>query len=237
MGRLIHAEFYKLFHDKIYWTFCAVLVLFNMILFSGSSILSLTGQRALEECMKKEIATVLIVCIYGGVFIGDDLANRTLYHGLTAGKSHSSVLLAKAIVYAVAADGLLFLFPLFLAVTCTIRNGWGNLVPTVTAWNPAGAAAAFLILGFAVSALSLLAAVCFRDVGRTIGIPILLFFLMILLLNSPNAPAFSRILPLGILVLLAEGSVTPTYGVLLGVLWLVPLEAISTLVFCRAELR
>lgn len=237
MGRLIHTEFYKLFHDKIYWTVCAVLVLFNMILFSGSSILSLTGQKAFIECMKKEIATVLIVCIYGGLFIGDDFANRTLYHGLTAGKSRSSVLLAKAVAYAAAADGLLFLFPLSLTVVCMIRNGWGDTLSTVTAWNPAGAAAAFVILGFAVSALSLLAAVCFRDVGRTIGIPILLYFIMILLLNSSNGPVFSHILPLGILVLLAEGSVTPAYGILLGIVWLVPLEAVSTLVFCRAELR
>ena len=237
MGRLIHTEFYKLFHDKIYWITFAVLLLFNMIIFSGSSILSLTGQRAFSESMKKEVATVLIVCIYGGLFIGDDFANRTLYHGLMTGKSRSSVLLAKAIVYAAAADGLLFLFPLLLALTCTIRNGWGNMVPAAAAWNPASAALAFLILGFAVSALSLPAAVCFRDVGRTIGIPILLYFIMILLLNSSNAPLFSHILPLGVLVLLADGSVSPGYGMLLGLGWLIPLEAIFTLVFRRAELR
>ncbi len=237
MGRLLHTEFYKLFHDKIYWITFAALVLFQMILFSGSPVLNLTGQMALTESMNKIIATILIVCIYGGLFLGDDFASRTLYHGLTAGKSRNSVLFAKAIVYAIAADGLLFLFPILLVLICTIRNGWSNIVSAEIPLNLVFTAAAYLILGFAVSALSLLAAACFRDVGRTIGIPILLYFVMILLLNSSNAPTFSHILPIGTLVLLADGSVSPVYGMSLGIAWLVPLEAISVLVFRRAELR
>ena len=236
MGRLLHAEFYKLFHDRIYWIASAAILLFNMILLSGSSILSLTGREALAESMKKEIATVLIVCIYEGLFLGDDFANRTLYHGLSAGKSRSCVLFAKSAVSLIAADGLLFLFPLLLVLTCTIRNGWGAST-SAQAQNPIFIIAAFLVLGFAVGAVSLLASVCFRDVGRTIGIPILLYFFMILLLNSSASPTFSRILPVGILVLLANGSLSPAYGILLGFLWVAVLEVLSILIFRRAELR
>lgn len=236
MGRLLHAEFYKLLHDRIYWIASAAILLFNTILLSGSSVLSLTGKEALPESMKKEIATVLIVCIYEGLFLGDDFANRTLYHGLSAGKSRSCVLFAKSAVSLIAADGLLFFFPLLLVLTCTVRNGWG--APTsAQSQNPIFIIAAFLILGFAVGAVSLLASVCFRDVGRTIGIPILLYFLMILLLNGPAAPAFARILPVGLLVLLSNGSVSPAYGILLGLLWAAALEAVSILIFRRAELR
>ena len=237
MGGLLRTERYKLLRDKIYWITFAVIVLFNVIMLSGSSVLNLTGYGAMMESMKKEIATVLITCIYGGIFIGGDFADRTLYHGLMAGKSRSSVLAAKSIVFAIAADGLLFLFPLLLVLTCTIKNGWGMTVSGEMDLHLIGVIAALLILGFAISTLSLLAAVCLRDVGRTIGIPIVLCFMMILLLNSAYASAFSRIFPIGTLILVADGTVSPAYGVLLGAVWTALLTAISTLVFRRAELR
>lgn len=236
MGRLLHAEFYKLGHDKIYWITFAAILLFNMILLSGSSVLNFTGQEVLAESIKKEIVTILIVCIYEGLFIGDDFAGRTLYHSLSAGKSRSSVLFAKSAVSLIAADGLLFFFPLLLILTCTVKNGWGSSA-LVQPQSLIFLAAAFLILGFAVGGISLLAAVCFRDVGRTIGIPILLYFFMIMLLNGPASLLFSRILPVGILVLLASGSVSPAYGILIGTLWIAVLGTVSILIFRRAELR
>lgn len=236
MGKLLHAEFYKLVHDRIYWITLAAILLFNMILLSGSSVLSFTGQEALAESMKKEIATVLIVCIYEGLFIGDDFVSRTLYHGLSAGKSRSSILSAKSAVSLIAADGLLFLFPLLMILTCTVKNGWGTSA-SVQPQRMIFMTIAFLILGFSIGGISLLAAVCFRDIGRTIGIPILLYFFMILLLNGPASPAFSHILPAGILVLLANGSLSPAYGILLGFLWVAVLEVLSILIFRRAELQ
>lgn len=236
MGRLLHAEFYKLVHDRIYWITLAAILFFNLILLSGRSVLNFTGQEALAESMKKEIATVLIVCIYEGLFIGDDFASRTLYHGLSAGKSRNSVLFAKSAVSLIAADGLLFLFPLLLILTCTVKNGWGASA-SVQPQRMIFLTIAFLILGFAIGGISLLAAVCFRDIGRTIGLPILLYFFMILLLNGPASPAFSRILPAGILVLLVNGSLSPAYGILLGLLWVAALQGLSILIFHRAELR
>ncbi len=237
MGRLLHTERYKLFHDKIYWITLAVVVLFNILVLSGSTVLNLSGYKALTEIMKKEILTVLIACTYGGLFIGGDFVERTLYHGLMAGKSRSSVLFAKSIVFAIATDGLLFVFPLLLVLTCTIKNGWGMTGSAGMVLHLIGVIAALLILGFAISAVSLLVAVCFRDVGRTIGISISLCFVMILLLNSAYAPAFSRIFPVATLILVADGTVSPAYGVLLGILWCTLLTAVSTLVFRRAELR
>lgn len=237
MGGLLRTERYKLLHDKIYWITFAVILLFNVIILSGSSTLNFTGHRALTESMKKEIATVLITYIYGGIFIGSDFVDRTLYHSLMAGKSRNAVLVAKSIVFAIAADGLLFLFPLLLILTCTVKNGWGMTVSGGMVLHLIGVIAALLILGFATSELSLLAAVCFRDVGRTIGIPIVLCFMMILLLNSTYASAFSRILPIGTLILVADGTVSPACGVSLGAIWIALLTTISTLVFHRAELR
>ena len=130
MGRLLRTEWYKLFHDKIFMITLAACVLFNGVIFSGSPILNCSGAEALRQCMKKEIMTAMIVCIYGGIFLGSDFADRTMYHGLTAGQSRSAVLQAKIIVFSAAADLLLFLFPLLLTVICTTRNGWGAAAGT-----------------------------------------------------------------------------------------------------------
>lgn len=237
MGRLLHTEWYKLIHDKIFWTTCAVIVLFNLLIFSGSSLLALPGHSTLIESMKKEIATAIIACIYGGIFLGGDFTERTLYHSLMIGKGRGSVLIAKSIVYAFATDVLLLIFPLLWVWICSIRNGLGIPASSMTFSHTVGVIAALLLLGFAISAISLLAAVCFRDIGRTVGIPIALYFIMILFLNSPCSAVFSRILPIGTMILVADGTVSPAYGALLGILWFALLSAVSALIFRRAELR
>ncbi|MFD1176714.1 hypothetical protein ACFQ3W_10435 [Paenibacillus puldeungensis] len=237
MGNLLHAERYKLFHDKIFWITLVVIVAFNMIVVSGSTIFSMSGHNALSEIMKKEILTILISCIYGGLFIGDDFAERTLYHALMAGKSRVSVLLAKAGSFLIAIDIILFIFPLLLVMICTVRNGWGIALSAGVILHFAGLIVALLILGFSIGALSLLAAVCFRDVGRTIGIPIILNFITILLLNGPYATALAHILPAGTLILMVNGTMSPAKGIIVGLIWSTFLFIASALIFKRAELR
>lgn len=237
MGRLLRAEWYKLFHDKIFLATLAVCVLFNALIFSGSPILNFSGAEALQQCMKKEIMTAIIVCIYGGIFLGSDFADRTMYHGLMTGKSRNAVLGAKIIVFSAAADLMLFLFPLLLTVICTVRNGWGTASCAGLILHMISIVLALLLLGFSVSAISLPVAVCFRDVGRTIGIPIALYFIVILLLNSAYSPQLSRIFPISTLLLVTDGSVSPAYGMGLGLAWFALLAAASTLIFRRAELR
>ena len=237
MGKLLRAEWFKLFHDQSFWVTLAAAVLFNVLIFSGSPILNSSGAQALKLSMVKEVATAMIVCIYGGIFIGGDFFDRTLYHGLTAGKSRTAVLWAKIIVFSAAADMLLFLFPLLLVVICTSKNGWGTAVSAGLILHMISVVLAMLILGFAVGAVSLPAAVCFRDVGRTIGIPIILYFGMILLLNSTYSSVFFRILPIGALILVSDGTISPAYGMGLGAAWFALMAAVSTLVFRRAELR
>lgn len=237
MRNLLRAEWYKLFHDKIFAIMLAACVLFNTLIFSGSPILNCSGGEALRQCMKKEIMTAMIVCIFGGTFWGIDFADRTMYHGLTAGQSRNAVFCAKIIVFSVAADLMLFIFPSFLAVICTIRNGWGTSVCSGLALNLLSIVLALLLLGFAISAISLPAAVCFRDVGRTIGIPIVLYFIVIILLNSAYTPVLSRLFPISAIFLVTDGTVSAAYGMGLGIVWFVLLAVVSTLLFRRVELR
>lgn len=237
MGKLAHAERYKLFHDKIFWITIAVVILLNMIVVSGGAIFSMPGEKALSEIMKKEILSILISCIYGGLFIGGDFADRTLYHALMSGKSRVAVLLAKAGVFLTAVNVILFIFPFLLVIVCTVKNGWGTAFSTGLILHLVGLIVALLILGSSIGAFSLLAAICFRDVGRTIGIPIALYFVMILLLNGPFAAAFAHIFPAGALILMVNCTVSQADGILVGITWLAALLISSSLIFQRIELR
>ena len=237
MGKLLHTEWYKFVHDKNFGALSIAVVLFNMIMLSGTSVWDLSGQSALTECMKKEIATVLLACIYGGISLGGDFADRTLYHGLMTGRSRSSVLIAKTIVFTAAANFLLFCFPFLLILFCSLKNGWGTAISAEHLLHGFGVVWSLLLLGCAINALPLLSAVCFRDIGRTIGIPVVLYFVMVLLLNSPHTAIWSKILPAGLLILTADGTISPAYGILAGALWFAWLTAISIFTFRRAELR
>ena len=236
MRKLLYAERYKLFHDHIFWITIVVVIAFNLIVISGSTILSMPGYKALSEIMKKEILTILISCIYAGLFIGGDFADRTLYHSLMSGESRGAVLLAKAGIFLSAINVILFIFPLLLVIICTANNGWGIALSTNLILHLIGLIFAMLILGSSIGVLSLLAAVCFRDVGRTIGIPIILYFVMILLLNGPFATVLAHIFPAGTLILMVSGTISPAYGILVGIIWLTFLFIISSLIFQRAEL-
>jgi len=237
MKRLLYAERYKLYHDRIFWITLTVTVLFNSLMFSGSTWLNLSGQKVLIEVMRKEIPTVLIACIYGGLFIGGDFADCTLYYALMAGKSRASVLFAKFIIFVSAIDIILFVFPLLFIIVSTLKNGWGTTLSGDAVYHLTGMIAALLILGFSIGTFSLFVAVCFRDVGRTIGVPVFLYFIMIILLNSTYSAVFSRIFPVGAMVLVVNGTFSPAYGILLGIVWMVILFIISVLIFRRAELR
>lgn len=236
MKKLLHAESYKLFNDKVFWITLAVVILFNFIVISGSDILRMPGYKVLSEIMKKEILTILISCIYGGLFIGGDFADRTLYHALIVGESRSAVLFAKAGIFVTAINVILYIFPLMLVIICTLRNGFGAALSISFTIHIILMIAALFTIGSAIGLFSLLAGVCFRDVGRTIGIPIILYFVMILLLNSPSAVALAHVFPAGVLILMVSDMLSPVYALVVGVIWSAILLICSVQIFRRAEL-
>lgn len=50
----------------------------------------------------------------------------------------------------------------------------------------------------------------FRDIGKTLAVPMVLFFLMIFLMNGDQALSISRMLPMGQLRLIALQQFTPS---------------------------
>lgn len=234
MKNLLRTEWYKLFTDKLFYMMLAVVLLVNMLVYSGNSCFQLSGYKTLNQVMQKEILTAFMTCIYGGLFIGNDFAQGTFYRGILSGKGRAEAVLAKSAVFAAAANVLLYLFPLAATIVCTVKNGWGTAISPLCCLQ---FCLSMLLLGCAVSALSVLAGCVFRDVGRAMGLPIVLYLLMILLLNSPYALLFARILPIGTMILVTKGTVAPFYGILPGSFWTIVLLAGSVLSIRRAELR
>ena len=63
---------------------------------------------------------------------------------------------------------------------------------------------------FAMCLLPFFFALLFRDIGKTLAVPMVLFFLMIFLMNGDQALFISRILPTGQLRLIALQQFTPS---------------------------
>ena len=63
---------------------------------------------------------------------------------------------------------------------------------------------------FAMCLLPFFFALLFRDIGKTLAVPMVLFFLMIFLMNGDQALFISRILPMGQLRLIALQQFTPS---------------------------
>ena len=63
---------------------------------------------------------------------------------------------------------------------------------------------------FAMCLLPFFFALLFRDIGKTLAVPMILFFLMIFLMNGDQALFISRILPMGQLRLIALQQFTPS---------------------------
>ena len=93
--------------------------------------------------------------------------------------------------------------------------------------------------GFAMCLLPFFFAFLFRDIGKTLAVPMVLFFLMIFLMNGDQALSISRMLPMGQLRLIALQQFTPSMAqfVLTDFLWIFILYFGAYWGFRRSDLK
>lgn len=98
---------------------------------------------------------------------------------------------------------------------------------------------AVLVSLFAMCLLPFFFAFLFRDIGKTLAVPMVLFFLMIFLMNGDQALFISRILPMGQLRLIALQQFTPSMVqfVITDFLWIFILYFGAYLGFRRSDLK
>ena len=199
MSNLLKAEFYKLFHSWYFWG----IGLFNLLL---SSVLLLDSVGETSNLFFASIYNMPILyfltIIFSALFVGNDFGRRTLQSYINAGHRRGKILFAKLVVHLIACMVILS-FPLLL------HSIIGTFV-TKGALASIGIVVMVIASQFAMCLLPFFFAFIFRDIGKSMAVPMVLFFLMVFLMNGDQALFISRILPMGQLRLIALQQFTPS---------------------------
>lgn len=168
------------------------------------------------------------------LFIGSDFSGRTLNTYITAGHKRSSIFRVKLIVSQIGCI-IILVFPLFVH---GIINQF--YIGEKLFWNDSTYTMVLLTL-FAIitlCALPMFFAFIFRDMGKTLTVSMVLFFVMIFLLNSESAQIISRIIPMGQLRLISLQKVYSTnFCLFVDFLWNFILYFIAGSAFLHTDLK
>lgn len=232
MSNLLRAEFYKLSHSWYFWG----IVLFNIFL---SSILLLDSNEETSNLFFASLYNTpllyFLTIVFAALFVGNDLEQRTMYLYISAGHKRSYVILAKTVVYEIACVAILF-FPLFVHgfVAVLFRQ---KLFETMSI-------AFITTIGIIVSALAmcmlpLFFSFIFRDIGKTLAVPMIIFFLMIFWMNGDQKQIITGILPMGQirLISLQQLSLANTCLIIIDFLWIFILYFGAYIGFVRSDLK
>lgn len=168
MSNLLKAEFYKLFHSWYFWG----IGLFNLLL---SSVLLLDSVGETSNLFFASIYNMPILyfltIIFSALFVGNDFGGRTLQSYINAGHRRGKILFAKLVVHQIACMVILS-FPLLL------HSIIGTFV-TKGALASIGIVVMVIASQFAMCLLPFFFAFIFRDIGKSMAVPMVLFFLMV----------------------------------------------------------
>lgn len=232
MSNLLNAEFYKLFHSRYFWGIAT----FNLFL---SSVLLLdsigeTSSLFLASLYNAPILYFLAI-VFSALFVGNDFGQRTLQSYINAGHQRGQVLCVKLLVCQTACMTILAL-PLLV-------HGWiGGLFFKEAFVSTSGNLATVFAIAVSLFAMCLLPfffAFLFRDTGKALAVPMVLFFLMIFLMNGDQSLFISRIFPMGQLRLIALQHFTASMEqfVLTDFLWIFLLYSGAYWGFRRSDLK
>ena len=219
MSNLLKAEFYKLFHSWYFWG----IGLFNLLL---SSVLLLDSVGETSNLFFASIYNMPILyfltIIFSALFVGNDFGRRTLQSYINAGHRRGKILFAKLVVHQIACMVILS-FPLF----------------TKGALASIGIVVMVIASQFAMCLLPFFFAFIFRDIGKSMAVPMVLFFLMVFLMNGDQAQLISQILPMGQLRLMAlqQSNISGGQFMFSDFLWVLALCLGTYLWFRRSDLK
>ena len=214
MANLLRTEWYKLWHSWYFWG----IGIFTFLL---SSILLLDSKGKTSNLVMAS-------------FIGNDLGGRTLNAYLTAGHKRGYVFWAKVMVSQIGCI-------LILTVPLLIHEiiGWFGMKERFLEISGTFTVAfQILFVVITMCALPVVLAFVFRDMGKTLAVSMVLFFLMIFLMNGQHAESLIRILPMGQLRLIAlQKFDRTTVPLSLDFLWMFILYYSAGRIFLHADLK
>lgn len=233
MYNLLRAEFYKLWRKKSFWGVTGFSVILGTIL-----MLDRKGLDSAEDLFYASLYSTpvlyLVIIIFCALHVGEEFENRSIRTYLCAGHGRGSVLIAKAVSYLTACI-IILTAPLVTALLAgALLFGWSRTVLPEQLLSQA----VLILLGIcAMGGLPFMLAFVFRDVGKTLAVPMTLFFLMIVALNGNRA--IWEFLPMGQLRLLSMERAAPSMGgwLLIDGIWLGVCLWAAWLVFLHTELK
>ena len=235
MTNLIKAECYKLVRSRSFWgMLIASIILGNILLLDHSQSAS-----ALDIFYKSLYNTPILsflILIFGALFVGEDFETRAIQGYVTGGHKRTSILFAKTVVYLSACIVILFA-PLVvhgLAGTIIYHGEGGSLggIPLLD----------IVVIFFAIIAMgivSLLISFLFKDVGKSMAVSLVLFFIMIFVLNSDQSGIAMMVLPMGQLRMIAIHEITISYVgmIVTDILWTICLSVGAWFGFRHSDLK
>ena len=231
MSNLLKTELYKLFHSWYFWG----IGIFNLFL---STILLLDSKGKSSNLIMASLYNVpllyFLIIVFIALFIGSDLGRRTLNTYITAGHKRSCILWAKVIVSQIGCI-IILIFPLLMhgviSQFCMKEKFiWGDNGYTILLVT--------LLAMITMCTLPIFLAFIFRDMGRTLAISMVLFFVMIFFMNSEYAQTIIKILPMGQLRLISlQKFFSIDFFLLVDFLWNVILYMVAGNVFLHTDLK
>ena len=231
MSNLLKTELYKLFHSWYFWGIGII----NLFL---STILLLDSKGKSSNLIMASLYNVpllyFLIIVFIALFIGSDLGRRTLNTYITAGHKRSCILWAKVIVSQIGCI-IILIFPLLMhgviSQFCMKEKFiWGDNGYTILLVT--------LLAMITMCTLPIFLAFIFRDMGRTLAISMVLFFVMIFFMNSEYAQTIIKILPMGQLRLISlQKFYSIDFFLLVDFLWNVILYMVAGNVFLHTDLK
>lgn len=233
MHNLLKAEFYRLWRKKSFWGVTGFSVVLGSILMLDHKGLD-SAEALFYASLYSTPLLYLVIIIFCALFVGEDFENRSIQMYLCAGHGRGSVLAAKTVSYFTSCIVILAAPLLTAFLAGALLFGWNGPASLAQLFNQT----ALILLGVcAMGGVPLLFAFVYRDVGKTLAVPMAIFILMIVALNGNRA--LWEFLPMGQLRLLSTERIAGSFGrmLIIDAVWLAVCIFGAKLVFSHAELK
>ena len=215
MRRILKAEFYKLWRMKSFWGLLIISCALSCILLLDGSPPA-KSLDVFNHILYTAPLLYVLIMIFGALFIGSDFENRTIQSYISAGHKRGHILLVKIIVHLTGCISILCL-PLFAGAAA------GCMLFGITSASLSALFLKSMLAIWIICAMAMLPCLCgflFQGVGKTLTLPLVLFFVRLFLLNGRHYPLVAAVLPMGQLRLLCFDQLTSLNVFLTNFLWI-----------------
>ena len=180
--RILKAEFYKLWRMKSFWGLLIISCALSCILLLDGSPPA-KSLDVFNHILYTAPLLYVLIMIFGALFIGSDFENRTIQSYISAGHKRGHILLVKIIVHLTGCMILLILcLPSFAGAAA------GCMLFGITSASLSALFLKSMLAIWIICAMAMLPCLCgfrFQGVGKTLTLPLVLFFVMLFLFKRP----------------------------------------------------